>query len=542
MPSVELVTLSGAAGQHGRWDHGPQRAVEPTPQELALALSQVTSDAVLCLDVAFALPEADLLHRLLDGPCDAWHAGLRLGLEGQPRALDHVYPQWMLTTPADPDIETTSPFLSLRALLVRRTVLDQLGGPDPAMDTLSGSGIEMGIRWTRAGALVRHVPSLVPSSAEPSDGPSERDGFRCVARHHGRIWACWALARSVSQGAVSPTRAAGLAKAVRRTRAHQPPHFEAPIRTLGDTTRTVSVILPTLDRYPYLEPLLGQLARQSTAPHQVLIVDQTPKDRRREDLASVAPELPVTVMGLDEAGQSTARNLALHAATGEFVLFIDDDDEIDADLIADHLRRLTDQIDGICGGVDDATAGPPPPGFRHRRASDVFPTNNAMLRRDALLRSGLFDPAFDHGPRADRDIGIRLHLAGAVLVYDPSVMVFHHHAPAGGLRTHGARVMTRARARQSLTERQLPAATELYIGLRYYSAHQQREAKAVRILSTISGGGAPYRRVARALIQLALLPATLGAFSRTERDAASLFEHRRPIPTLADPPPVDRAQ
>ena len=171
----------------------------------------------------------------------------------------------------------------------------------------------------------------------------------------------------------------------------------------------------------------------------------------------------------------------------------------------------------------------------------MFPTNNTMLRRQALSSSGLFDPAFDHGPRADRDIGIRLHLSGAVLVYDPSVMVFHHHAPAGGLRTHGARVMTRAGARQSLTKRQLPAATELYIGLRYYSPRQQREARAVRILSILSGGGAPHRRAARALIQLALLPSTLSATRRTERDAAALFERRQPIPTLEGPPFADRA-
>ena len=54
-----------------------------------------------------------------------------------------------------------------------------------------------------------------------------------------------------------------------------------------------------------------------------------------------------------------------------------------------------------------------------------------MLRRSALARSGSFDPAFDRLPMEDHDLGLRLHLAGATLIYDPDVLVYHHHAPAG---------------------------------------------------------------------------------------------------------------
>ena len=75
--------------------------------------------------------------------------------------------------------------------------------------------------------------------------------------------------------------------------------------------------------------------------------------------------------------------------------FIDDDDDIPPTLLADHMARLGPGVDASSGAVDDATAGPPPVGFRHRRVSDVFPTNNTLLRRSALERSGLFDLAFD---------------------------------------------------------------------------------------------------------------------------------------------------
>lgn len=128
-----------------------------------------------------------------------------------------------------------------------------------------------------------------------------------------------------------------------------------------------------------------------------------------------------------------------------------------------------------------------------------------MLRRAALERSGLFDPVFDRGPRADHDLGMRLHLSGALLVYDPDVLVFHHHAPAGGLRTHGARSVTRASSRRSLTQRNLPAVTQLYIGYRYGTARQRREDLAMATITPISGDGPTSRQVVRALLQIAVL-------------------------------------
>lgn len=541
MRPVALIALDKEPARKREWDLGPRVAAEMDPGSVSAALRNVDADAVLCLDAAFPTPEPGVIERLLGGPGDVWHAGLRLGLDGHPRALQHVRPQWMLTAHVDAEIESTSPRISLRALLVRSSVIEQLGGPDPDMETLSGAGIELGIRWTRAGALVRHVPALAPHGATPDAAPPEVDGLRCISRHHGRSWAYWALGRSVAQREVRLRSVPPLVRAVRRAPPSPTPHFRTEARPTGDPSRSVSVILPTVDRYSYLEPLLDQLSHQTRPPHEVIVVDQTPEDRRH-DLGTLRTDLPMTVLTLDEPGQSTARNMALRAAAGEFVLFIDDDDEIGDSLIEDHLRRLTDGIDAICGGVDDATSGPPPPGFQHRRCSDVFPTNNTMLRREALHRSGLFDPVFDHGPRADHDLGIRLHLGGALLVYDPSVMVFHHHAPVGGLRTHGARVTTRASARDSLIQRNLPAPTEIYIGLRYFPDREQHEAKVVRTIATLTGGTTRARRLLRAAIQILLLPGTVAAVSRASTEARAMFAARTPIPRLEPSRLTDRTR
>lgn len=533
LPSVHRIRVSGAGGPAGPRE-GEGVVATPAAVTEALDARPRDAEAVLILDDAFPLPAGGLIERFLDGPADVWHAGLALGLEGQPAMLDHVDPLSMFSARLDPTIEATSWRLSMRALLVRTAVLDQLGGLDPAFGTLTGAGLDAGFRWIRGGALMRHVPSLVPASARSDSPPSARDGLRLVAKHKGRLWAGWAVQRSVVCGETRVREAVALtAQALRGERAPLP-HYRTP-RPVVDPTgrdRAVSVIVPTVDRYPYLVPLLHQLAAQTVAPHEVIVVDQTSLDHRRSDLAEIEPDLPVTVLEIARPGQSTARNAALQHATGELVVFLDDDLDISPTLLADHLDRLIDGVDAVSGGVDDATAGPPPEGFRHRRAGDVFPAGNSIVRRSALGGSGLFDLAFDHGARADHDIGTRLHLSGAVLVYDPDVEVYHHHAPVGGLRTHGARKITRASARRSLTQRQIPAATELYLGLRYFSDPQRRDARRITILSTMSCDGPIRRRLARAVVQAALLPSTLRRLNRADAEAQAMFDARQPVPTF----------
>jgi glycosyltransferase involved in cell wall biosynthesis len=276
----------------------------------------------------------------------------------------------------------------------------------------------------------------------------------------------------------------------------------------------VSVVIPTIDRYPWLTTVLAHLGRQTVAPHEVLVVDQTPVGRRQE---VVAPGLPLRVLVSEVAGQCTARNLALHACTGDLVLFLDDDDELPEDLIATHLARLAATgADANCGIAVEPDEDAVDPAFRRFRQSDVFPTNNTLLRKKALEASGLFDLAYDRGERADHDLGMRLHLAGCRLVLDPEAEVLHHHAPRGGLRSHAARVSTYRGSRHSMTARHALAPTELYLWHRYDRPDQVREAIRLRLLGTFSRRGSAGQRLLRVLVQLALLPDT----RRQLRDAA----------------------
>ena len=521
----------------------PRGTVAPTAAGLASIEATPGFDAVLLLEEGLAVPAPAVLAGLLAGPCHGWHAGLLLGQAGEPVAWNTIcHGRSMLSCDVDPAMASTSWKVSARALLVRAEVLERLGGFDGGFDTAAGAALDAGLRWIQHGALLRHEPDLlVEPPTSPGDRATAADGIRIVQRRLGSRWARWAVLRGLRGRTL---RVGELRSALRAARSGEPVVL-ATARGLGDPAASapapdadevrVSVLVPTVGRYPFVEPLLAQLAGQTRPPDEVIVVDQNPEDARH-DLHAVAGDLPLRVLHLLPPGQCRARNLGLRASTGTHVLFLDDDDEIPADLIERHLEVLaTPEVAVSCGLVDDAESGPAPASLRFRQVGTTFPTNNAMIRRRVLEQAGLFDPTYDRGSRADHDLGMRSYLAGNLHVYDPRPQVFHHHAPMGGLRTHGARIRTRNNSRSTVVERHLRTPTDIYLGLRYHTVEQVREDLALSAFATLTGSGSPMHRIARLVVQVALLPSTLVRNRAAYRTGRELLAARPPIPKLDGP-------
>nr|MBA2725799.1 glycosyltransferase [Actinomycetota bacterium] len=289
------------------------------------------------------------------------------------------------------------------------------------------------------------------------------------------------------------------------------------------------VLIPTLGRYDYLRALLSQLGRQTIAPAQIIVVDQTPRDSRRESFFKEFASLPLRVFYLDQPGQSSARNLGLKHASDKYVLFLDDDDEVSDSLIEQHLDSVQRfGADVSSGIVDEPGALPVPEEFRNTRPSDVFPTNNTMALVASVLSAGGFDPAFDRAARADHDLGMRVYLGGAVMILNQEITVLHHHAASGGLRTHGARVVTHGSSRQKLLHRNLPSGSEIYLANHYFHARQVREMLWMRAATTLRVQGALGRRITKVLIGAALFPQTWRRIRSAEREARQILSSAAP--------------
>jgi glycosyltransferase involved in cell wall biosynthesis len=88
----------------------------------------------------------------------------------------------------------------------------------------------------------------------------------------------------------------------------------------------VSVIMPTLNAGAILENCLGSIARQ-TYPRgkiEIIIADARSTDRTRE----IAKEFGATVLDDDGKNMEEGKRLALRHATGDYVFFVDADNEI----------------------------------------------------------------------------------------------------------------------------------------------------------------------------------------------------------------------
>lgn len=522
------------------WPLGDVTPVAESVRDVAAYLAEAarsSADAVLLWDAALGQPEPEVVAALLTGVADVYHAGLCLGQAGLPRCIEFIEPVWMHGADAPADRESTSWRVTFRACLVRTSVLTQMRGPCSEFHSLDTAALEVGFHWLRRGVFVRHTPCLVPNpSTKRAARLDAHDELLFAFRCFGRSWMLWAAARGVATGAWSPAQAGiAIAAAARWSSPTRETFSRERAHVRRNGTERVSILIPTIERYPYLRVLLAQLARQTVAPHEVIVVDQTPSAERDPVLRHEFSSLPLRWITLDHPGQCSSRNEGLRVATGDFVLFIDDDDEVPSNLLELHLDALARFGNEVSCGVAHEDGIPAlPENFQFMRASDVFPTNNTMIRRSLLERTGLFDLAFDRQSRADADLGMRAHLSGAFMVLDPEIAVLHHHAPRGGLRKHGARVVTYASSRSAIWQRHLPSPSELYLAGRYFGDGPAREVLWQRTLGTFSSHGSIVQRFAKVAAGALLLPSTVQAMRAIRTRAGEMLSQRQEIPTLGD--------
>jgi glycosyltransferase involved in cell wall biosynthesis len=113
----------------------------------------------------------------------------------------------------------------------------------------------------------------------------------------------------------------------------------------------VSVIIPAYNAARFLPNALASVRRQSYSPLEILIVD----DGSEDGCARVAAELgePVRYVRQERAGPAAARNRGLELARGEFVGFLDADDEWPEQKLSIQMSRLLaePELDVVLGRV-----------------------------------------------------------------------------------------------------------------------------------------------------------------------------------------------
>lgn len=395
------------------------------------------------------------------------HAGLQFIAENQ--FFEWTKPlvtNWHFLTP-NPEKSNCSWKATSHFFFIRKGTLKKLEGFDRGFSTLDAAFAELAYRCMVCGGRVRYEPlpnqvlkkNLVKTSLE--------DDFRFITKHLGKKPMGLLVFYFLITFHVS-----SIFKFIRwKYTSECQPFNRTKILNyhLNDdlvaNAKPYSAIIPTIDRYAYLDKAILSLLNNPIPPEEIIVVDQTPQEKRIENYYRQFPER-VKVFFQEQPGQCTSRNLAIEKAQHEWLLLFEDDAEAWANMIEEHFKLIATTSADASTGVSlapwkDVSYIPKRIAFYHN--ADVLSTGNCLVRKSALMAVGGLHPAYNRGSGADDDLGRRMYLNGFEIVFNPYAIMTHHKAPSGGMRVHGAWWRNTSKLMQGF-----PPATELYTIKTYY--------------------------------------------------------------------------
>ncbi len=190
-----------------------------------------------------------------------------------------------------------------------------------------------------------------------------------------------------------------------------------------------SVVIATKDRAPLLDGALASLRAQEGAPeYELVVVDNGSSDATPD----VARKHGAVYTFVAEPNRGKARNAGIARATGDAILFVDDDVITPPHFLAAHAKAHRDAIfplavSGPILNVPDAAHRPEPAAANFSRA--FFVTCNVSVRAASLRAVGGFDEDFDLYGWEDTELGARLRAHGVRRAFAWDAYLWHIKPP-----------------------------------------------------------------------------------------------------------------
>lgn len=260
----------------------------------------------------------------------------------------------------------------------------------------------------------------------------------------------------------------------------------------------ISVIIPTHNRRELLARAIGSVRRQTAEDLEIIVISDGSTDDTEDYLRSLReeePRLSYTVCGKPQ-GANHARNLGILKAQGEYLAFLDDDDE----WLPDKLERQRDLLEqnpsvGLVYTHIDVVDRDGGSLWVNRCMTEgdclrealfggfIYTTSSVMLRKTTAMAAGLFDESLP--AMQDMDMWIRCCRLTRVAVVPEVLTRYYIYAYAGN--------GPQREQIGSKTERYLEAVSrmeekyqELYAGL---TPKENRERKSI-VMAGLSGRAA----------------------------------------------------
>jgi GT2 family glycosyltransferase/glycosyltransferase involved in cell wall biosynthesis len=232
----------------------------------------------------------------------------------------------------------------------------------------------------------------------------------------------------------------------------------APFALPTSTQPRVSIIIPVYNKFAYTAACLRSLAEHAgSVPFEVVVVDDGSSDATPQRLAEISGIR--AVRNAENLGFVGSCNAGAECATGEFVVFLNNDTVVTAGWLDALLRCFEQEPDcGLvgaklvypdgrlqeAGGIVFADGSgwnygrfddPADPRYNFRREADYCSGAAILMRRDLFVQLGGFDARYAPAYYEDTDLAFAVRAAGKKVFYEPRSMVIHFEGVTAGTDT-----------------------------------------------------------------------------------------------------------
>lgn len=176
--------------------------------------------------------------------------------------------------------------------------------------------------------------------------------------------------------------------------------------------KLISIIIPTFNRAHTLPKAIESVLNQSANNWELIIIDDGSTDNTKEVLGDFVKDDKIKYYFQNNAGVSAARNRGVELSKGDYLIFLDSDDQFSPDLFLKLNEINYTSYDLICWQVSKLFDGKTSV-LKPKRLEKIFNNITAIFlagsicyRKNVVLEAGGFDPKMSFGE--NYELGMRI--------------------------------------------------------------------------------------------------------------------------------------
>jgi hypothetical protein len=214
---------------------------------------------------------------------------------------------------------------------------------------------------------------------------------------------------------------------------------------------SVSVVIPTYNRSFLVARAISSILSQTYRPAEIILVDDCSTDDTQWAAAAYSGEIPLIYIRLEKnCGGAAARNIGIVRAKGDYIAFLDSDDEWQPDHLTVMMRTAVCQSGDFVVAGSALRVGKKPralPGRKYPEAGSVavklhfvisaalaFQTSTLLMPRETARRF-MFDQRLRR--HQDWDLIFRMIANGVAMILLPNVTTKYYTPGLGDVANVG---------------------------------------------------------------------------------------------------------